>query len=545
LEVGVKTPSPAAKIFRSGHVPTRRVASLPEDAHSLHLHPQLRARRALTVFWVCDAIATSAAITQRSRDVSADSIAPAGAPSMPLTMRRGEPNRRANVATARFIPLLLIGIIGYVSWVVTGPIAIDYLLDPAPSLLLPRRTGSATAILVIYYLLLLILLVTYGRLVYTIIVHPGTVPRGPQWYEQQRSKDEPRRRRNYRNDKDTLDDSSGESHVSRHKHRRSVPDAAFQVQNFWQKDVFICQYDGRPPFCSHCYNFKNDRVHHCSELDRCVYKMDHFCPWVGGIVSETSFKYFIQFTFYTALFCLHTLVFTAYYYAERRRRENGFINVHWILVLAFAALFFIFGAGMCGSSMQFAFENTTTIENLSRRSHVWYLAVHVPERVLQRYLAGGRGNLRLITYPRPEQEQLQILQQSGADVTPPPSTHDPANPSPDTNATQPPPLPHSETRTFAILESKPGENPFDIGYFNNFREVLGDTIWDWLLPIRPSPCTYHDSHEGMYRTGPVVQRLREEAGIVDEQVERRHSRRRRRRRRSSAARSGEKGAERV
>jgi hypothetical protein len=80
VEVGVQTPSPAAKIFRSEQVPTRRVASLPEDTHPLHLHRQLRARRRLTVFWVCDAIATSAAITQHIRNASAYSITFAGAP---------------------------------------------------------------------------------------------------------------------------------------------------------------------------------------------------------------------------------------------------------------------------------------------------------------------------------------------------------------------------------------------------------------------------------------------------------------------------------
>lgn len=32
---------------------------------------------------------------------------------------------------------------------------------------------------------------------------------------------------------------------------------------------------------------------------------------VGGIVSETNFKYFVQFTFWAALYCLHVLVFVA------------------------------------------------------------------------------------------------------------------------------------------------------------------------------------------------------------------------------------------
>jgi palmitoyltransferase len=47
--------------------------------------------------------------------------------------------------------------------------------------------------------------------------------------------------------------------------------------------------------------------------------MDHFCPWVGGIVSETSFKYFIQFLAYAAFFCIMVLTTMAVFIAERRR----------------------------------------------------------------------------------------------------------------------------------------------------------------------------------------------------------------------------------
>ena len=284
-------------------------------------------------------------------------------------MRPGEPNRRANVYTARFIPLFLLAIIGYCSYVATKVVAIDYLLSPPPSLPVARRTGSAIAVLLVYYLLLFALLVTYGRLVQTVVTNPGLVPRGSQWYAQQEKTHKPRRR-SYRNDKDSLDaDSAHSQEATPHRHRRRTVDDVHPSQTFWRRDMFVCNHDGRPRLCSSCLTHKLDRVHHCSELDRCVYKMDHFCPWVGGIVSGTSFKYFIQFTFYTTLFTLHILVFTAYFFAERLRR-GGSINVHWILLIALSGLFFLFGAGMCGSSLQFAFENTTTIENLSRRSHV-------------------------------------------------------------------------------------------------------------------------------------------------------------------------------
>ena len=91
-------------------------------------------------------------------------------------------NRRANVWTARIIPVILLAIIGYASWVVTKVECLDYLLNPSPSLALPRQTAPAIAILTLFYILLLILLICYGRLIHTVLTNPGVVPRGPQWY---------------------------------------------------------------------------------------------------------------------------------------------------------------------------------------------------------------------------------------------------------------------------------------------------------------------------------------------------------------------------
>ncbi|EXJ92713.1 hypothetical protein A1O3_01265 [Capronia epimyces CBS 606.96] len=505
-------------------------------------------------------------------------------------LRPREANKRGNIATARIVPALLLGIIAYSSWVVTKHVCLDYLIHPRPraSVTVHSQTGAAIAILVIFYLLLLIALTCLGRLLQTILTRPGFVPRGPQWnIEKEKSTG---RARSASRKEEALEHSSTEGYTPRHlrRHRR---DEEFPTQDFWHKDVFACGWDGRPPFCSTCYNYKPDRAHHCSELGRCVLKMDHFCPWVGGIVSETSFKYFIQFTFWAALFCLDTLVVVAYYFAKRRRDER-FINVHWILALAFASLFLLFSAGMCGSSLQFAFVNSSTIEHLTRKTKVWYLAVYIPRQVFEKYQASGRDDLRLITYPRPPSEQFQILQLHGAKdndsqqsvareawhpsrITPPAAAYDqhsrpafPSNPvassgniTPSARSRQDSlslPVRSEEAadlkRTFAILETAPGENPFDIGWFNNFKEVMGFTLLDWFLPLRPSPLLDHSDPTSMYKLGTVVSRMKKEAGIDDddhhedhdanrrgesevEETGKRRHKKRRRRRRSDASRS--------
>lgn len=101
---------------------------------------------------------------------------------------------------------------------------------------------------------------------------------------------------------------------------RNDPDSP-GLELFYTKDVFVCEMDGRPSWCSSCANWKPDRAHHCSSSGRCIAKMDHFCPWVGGPVGENNFKFFIQFNGYTALYCIHILVVMAFYIRQQMVTE--------------------------------------------------------------------------------------------------------------------------------------------------------------------------------------------------------------------------------
>ena len=135
---------------------------------------------------------------------------------------------------------------------------------------------------------------------------------------------------------------------------------------------------------------------------------------------------------------------------------------------------------MSGSSLDFVFRNSTSIENLSK-ARVCTLAVYLPN----------------LPDPNTEPRFQTITFQSPSSASP--------------------------TRTFAILHSKPGENPYDLGRLCNFKSVMGDRWIDWLLPLRSSPCCDH-SGESAFALGPVVQRMKEEAKIVP--VETRRKRRR-------------------
>lgn len=146
------------------------------------------------------------------------------------------------------------------------------------------------------------------------------------------------------------------------------------------------------------------------------------------------------------------------------------------------------------SSIQLAMLNISTIENLNRRSIVWTLAIRVPDHLLERLWVADSPwapTFRMVSYP-PE---------------PPTSTTGQQTNNLSTRET--------ERHVFAILHTLPGENPFDLGSsLKNVQQVMGYSVSDWLLPFKQSPCADHSSLESAFALGPVVTRLKQEAGLI-------------------------------
>ena len=153
---------------------------------------------------------------------------------------------------------------------------------------------------------------------------------------------------------------------------------------------------------------------------------------------------------------------------------------------------------MTGISLEYAFLNTTSVETLSRKVKVWSLAVYLPNPPAP----GTANSFQTITYP------LHI---------PEPGSR------------------HPHPRTFAILHSKAGQNPFDLGWRENFKSVMGSSLADIFLPLKYSPCCDHSSGECSFALGPEFQRMKEAAGLAGPKSS---TSGRRRRRRKSRRRTG-------
>lgn len=141
-----------------------------------------------------------------------------------------------------------------------------------------KEAGLVTALLILYFFFFILSLITYFRTFFAVKFNAGQVPLS-----------DPRAKHSRRRTKDRGRNSRRERDIEAQPYSSSAdsnPDNP-GLEEFYSKDVFMCQADGRPRYCTECKQYKPDRAHHSREMGRCYRKMDHYCPWVGGMVSET------------------------------------------------------------------------------------------------------------------------------------------------------------------------------------------------------------------------------------------------------------------
>ena len=175
-------------------------------------------------------------------------------------------------------------------------------------------------------------------------------------------------------------------------------------------------------------------------------------------------------------------------------------------IIAIAAFFEIFVFTMAASSLRFAFLNVTNIDML-KRPWVYQLAVRVANGTVP------ANQFNVVTYPLPRAGRAPGKKEDGSGTAG----------EPDNTAEALSPRDQLAQRTFAVLKTELGENPWDLGPWRNFQSVMGYNFIDWILPIHMSPCTMHDDDfSSDYEFGPVIDRLRERYNLRPPR-ERRHS----------------------
>ncbi|XWW94199.1 hypothetical protein V2A60_002141 [Cordyceps javanica] len=417
-------------------------------------------------------------------------------------------NRVSTRLAIRLIPIFILCAFVVATYIYVGRICVQYYIRAQ------GRTGFGAGMIVLYFIIFFLMIAAYLRTFITVIRDPGLVPlingQADDANEKQQQQQQPpppsRRRRRRRRGEEPDVEAQTWTPIDMN------PDSP-GLENFYSKDVFVCEADGRPKWCSGCRQWKPDRAHHSSEIGRCVRKMDHLCPWVGGMVSETSFNFFSQFTFYCALYCSLTLAITGYTLSQQsgqRSSPDGWVVAGVVL----SAFFLLFSAGMALTSLRYILTNLTNIDMFSR-TRISYLAVRIPlEAPPSQYYATIVYPLEPSSLVQPPQLPPQLPPPSATGATDADAAAAAAAAAgADAPAATTPVGPVSAVptavasrdvraqRKFAILRVESRENPWDLGFARNWVSVMGHSPLEWLLPIRHSPCCDHDSMESDYPTG--------------------------------------------
>ncbi|KAI5812266.1 DHHC palmitoyltransferase-domain-containing protein [Pyronema omphalodes] len=510
----------------------------------------------------------------------------------------GQHRRTLNIWVAYFMPVLMLGVIGFATWVFLDLVCVRYLIQTH------SRHKTATGLIIVYSILLLLLLLSYLRIVTTLTFNPGYVKRGPAAGKKKR-----RNRKNKRtlekaqvdgpgslsggeatedegNDSDDAEDvirdqddmnldteggfgfippGTGESTASAlpnagppfpapasksatpapptftqslagflspntaraakdakrdAKAAKKVASKSNPYRGSWQPierpqsssrgssnlaeflelDCFVCESDGLPRYCTTCDCWKPDRSHHCSEVGRCVMRMDHFCPWVGGVVAETSFRYFYQVVVYGMLYCGFIIVTLAFLVHEKNVNTQS-VDGKWIATIALASLFGLFSLGMTLSTTQLILGNISTVDSLAAKTKVYQLALLDP---LATSLGPSAAGIGPVYNPVTDEYVTTAVR-----VWLP---HDPK--------------PGEQQKCYAIVKTERGENPWKLqGWYPNFKESLGGPWYTWGLwwgvPKAGTTGGRTGAISGIQTRGwyrfneDIIRRLRKEAGIKE------------------------------
>lgn len=210
-------------------------------------------------------------------------------------------------------------------------------------------------------------------------------------------------------------------------------------------------------------------------------------------MSETTMKFFLQFTFYASLFCSFVFAVTIWAIIDRKRFTKG-TNGNWIAIAAVGALFGFMAVGMLLTTLQTQLRNLTSVENLGAS---FYMAVYLPAGSERPLDPDGTVRCGFVSFPFRGSESSSSKQ----------------------------------SRTFAIISVRPDDNPWDVGRLENLKSVLGERYWEWFLPVGYPPCCFHERGDSDFPLGSDFERVKREHFLPD-------GRRRKSRRRRSSQRSG-------
>ncbi|KAH0386948.1 zf-DHHC-domain-containing protein, partial [Aureobasidium melanogenum] len=185
-----------------------------------------------------------------------------------------------------------------------------------------------------------------------------------------------------------------------------------------------------------------------------------------GYTTATNFKTFLLFSVSAAMFSLVTLISVTIPW-NHGAFDGHDVTGHLGVTVGFAVFFLCLAGGTGLSAVLLTSANLTTLDNAAGKKKIWRLAVRIDEKVAAEEEAITAAFSGVLTFA-------------------------------------------TSTHTFAIMETFPGANPYDVGLMQNCTQVMGSRWWDWVWPLNLQG---DDGQSRMAEITPAVAAALEESGL--------------------------------
>ena len=122
------------------------------------------------------------------------------------------------------------------------------------------------------------------------------------------------------------------------------------------------QYIAALNVCPRCGLPKPPRTHHCSDCNKCYFRFDHHCPYIGNCVALKNMKAFMLFLTYSGILCF-IIAGTLLLYLDENTPFPKYIFWVFFGLLCFMGVWF---AGFGLSYIRNVCNNQTTLEGIAR-----------------------------------------------------------------------------------------------------------------------------------------------------------------------------------
>lgn len=134
-------------------------------------------------------------------------------------------------------------------------------------------------------------------------------------------------------------------------------------------EYFFCNSSGYPFYCAQCQSIKPLRARHSSSLKKCVYKMDHYCGYIGSVIGKDNYKNFLNFSinffvYFVYLFISCLVCIPQQVHHRKQINSSTKINANLVIALILSFCWIFFTGSLIFQHIFYIYWNTTSIERI-------------------------------------------------------------------------------------------------------------------------------------------------------------------------------------